>query len=285
MTTAADSDFLRGMAAASRDRDQAARARLSDAQLRSQLLCLDEPCALRLPPGGFDVIAEIKKRSPAEGKLDAALASPAEQARAYTAGGAAALSVLTEPTRFDGSLDDLHDAARAAGATPAMRKDFLVSRYQVREARLAGASGVLLIAAMLDAEQLEAMLEAAFELNLFALVEVFDEADLDRTLPLLARMGPAEAAGRCRYLLGVNCRDLRTLRVDFGHFEKLAPLLPDTVPWVAESGLTEPEQAAQLAALGYRLALVGTTLMRSADPAAAIAAIRRCGSEGVQACS
>ena len=285
MSTAADSDFLQAMAASSRERDAAARARLSDAQLRSQLLCLDEPHPLRLEHGEFDVIAELKKRSPAEGKLDAALASPAEQTVAYTAGGAAVLSVLTEPERFDGSLDDLHEATRAAGATPVMRKDFLVSRYQVREARLAGASGVLLIAAMLDAGQLEAMLEAAFELNLFVLVEVFDEADLEQCLPLLERAGPAEDDGRCRFLLGVNCRDLRTLQVDFGHFAKLAPQLPANVPLVAESGLTEPRQAEDLAALGYRLALVGTALMRSGDPAAAVAAIRRHGREGVRACS
>ena len=285
MSTAADSDFLQAMAASSRERDTAARTRLSDAQLRSQLLCLDEPQALRLQPGEFEVIAELKKRSPAEGKLDDALGSPAEQAAAYTAGGAAVLSVLTEPTRFDGSLDDLHEAVQAAGTTPVMRKDFLVSRYQVREARLAGASGVLLIAAMLDGGQLEAMLEAAFELNLFTLVEVFDEADLDKCLPLLQRLGPAQDDGRCRFLLGVNCRDLRTLQVDFGHFARLAPKLPEDVPLVAESGLQAPQQAADLAALGYTLALVGTTLMRSADPAAAVTDIRRYGREGILTCS
>jgi len=285
MTAGNGNDFLERMAESSRERDAAARAQLSDAQLRSQLLCLDEPRPLRLEPGAFDVIAEIKKRSPAEGQLDGAVASPAEQARAYVAGGAAVLSVLTEPERFDGSLDDLHEAVQAAGETPVMRKDFLVSRYQVREARLAGASGVLLIAAMLDAAQLETMLEAAFELNMFALVEVFDAADLEKCLPLLERLGPAEHAGRCRYLLGVNCRDLRTLQIDFDHFARLAPQLPSGVPLVAESGLTRPEQARDLAALGYRLALVGTTLMRSAEPADAVRAFRQHGREGVLACS
>ena len=152
MTLAAESDFLLGMAASSRIRDERARAMLSDAQQRSQLLCLDEPQSLQLESKGFDLIAEIKKRSPAEGQLDADLGSPTEQSAAYLQGGAAALSVLTEPDQFHGSLDDLHAIANQSGSVPVMRKDFLVSRYQVREARLAGASGVLLIAAMLDAD-------------------------------------------------------------------------------------------------------------------------------------
>ncbi|MBT8422974.1 MAG: indole-3-glycerol-phosphate synthase [Gammaproteobacteria bacterium] len=282
MGTAADSDFLLGMAAASRERDAAARARLSDAQLRTQLLCVDAARPLHVDVG-FGVIAELKKLSPAEGKLDDGLDSPAEQASAYIEGGAAALSVLTEPERFAGSLDDLQAVVAVAGATPVMRKDFLVSRYQVREARLAGASGVLLIAAMLDADQLEAMLAATLELDMFALVEVFDEADLERCLPVLARAGDAVTDGRCRYLLGVNCRDLRTLQVDFSHFTRMAPLLPADIPLVAESGLTEPAQAAELAALGYRIALVGTALMRSGEPASAIAAIRKSG--GAASCT
>ncbi len=285
MTTAAASNFLRGMAATSRERDAAARARLSDAQLRSQLLCVDAPRPLRLAAAGFDVIAEIKKRSPAEGELDGALASPAEQAAAYVEGGAAALSVLTEPSQFKGSLDDVQAVVARAGDTPVMRKDFLVSRYQVREARLAGASGVLLIAAMLDAGQLEAMLEAALELDMFALVEVFDQVDLDTSLPVLERMGAPQDGERCRFLLGVNCRDLRTLQVNFAQFAAMARTLPATLPWVAESGLTDAGQARELAALGYRVALVGTTLMRSTDPAAMVAAIRRNGSAGVTACS
>ncbi len=285
MTTAAESDFLRGMAAGSRERDAQARARMSDAQLRSQLLCIDPARPLRLAADRFDVIAEIKKRSPAAGELDAGGATPAQQAQAYIAGGAAALSVLTEPTQFRGSLDDLQAVVAQAGATPVMRKDFLVSRYQVREARLAGASGVLLIAAMLDAGQLEAMLEASLELDMFTLVEVFDHADLDSCLPVLERMGAAFDGDRCRFLLGVNCRDLRTLKVNFAHFAALAPALPATLPWVAESGLTDVTQARALAELGYRLALVGTTLMRSSDPASAVSAIRAHGSEGVATCS
>ena len=143
--------------------------------------------------------------------------------------------------------------------------------------------GVLLIAAILSAEQLKAMLDAAFELNMFVLLEAFDRADIDKAVPILERCGPAlDANGHCNYLLGVNCRDLRTLQVDFAHFERLAPALPAEMPWVAESGVSKSEQAALLATLGYRLALVGTALMRSADPAATLQEFR---TAGVAACS
>jgi len=188
-------------------------------------------------------------------------------------------------SRFDGAIEDLQSVVAIAGDTPVMRKDFLVSRYQVREARLAGASGVLLIAAMLEADQLEAMLEAAFELDMFVLVEVFDLPDLDKCLPILERAGSALDDDRCRYLLGVNCRDLRTLQVDFAHFARMVDALPDTIPLVAESGLTDPAQATELAQLGYRAALVGTALMRSGDATAAIGRIRELGTAGLAKCT
>jgi indole-3-glycerol phosphate synthase len=267
---AAESDFLLSMAEASQRRDKQARSVLSDAQQRSQLVCLDLLAGLQLPQSGFDLITEIKKHSPAEGELDAQLSSPAAQAAAYAEGGAKVLSVLTEPDQFRGSLDDLQ-AVVTQSSVPVMRKDFLVSRYQVREARLAGASGVLLIAAMLDADRLATMLEAAFEQGLFVLLEVFDVADLDKAVPVLEQFGPAVKDGRCDFMLGVNCRDLRTLKVNFGHFEYMAPRLPADMPWVAESGITQVEQAITVAQLGYRLALVGTALMRSPDPAATVA--------------
>jgi indole-3-glycerol phosphate synthase len=282
MTVAADSDFLLSMAAASRLRDAATRQSLSDAQQRSMLTSAPAAVPLMLADNGFDIIAELKKRSPAEGELGGALSSVTDQARAYRDGGAAVLSVLTEPERFSGSLDDLHEIAMADRSVPAMRKDFLVSRYQVREARLAGASGVLMIAAMLDADQLEAMLEVAFEQGLFVLMEVFDEADLDKCVPVLERCGPAVAEGQCRYLLGVNCRDLRTLKINFDRFAAMAPLLPTDMPWVAESGVTETAHAVAVAALGYRMALIGTALMRSGDPAATV---RGWKAAGVAACS
>lgn len=282
MNQAAESDFLLGMAAASRKRNDAARAELSDAQQRSQLLCLPAPAPLMLDADGFDLIAEVKRCSPAEGKLDGHFVSPVDQASAYVRGGAAALSVLTEPERFEGSLTDLHAIAAENAGVPVMRKDFLVSRYQMGEARLAGASGVLLIAAILPPEQLRSMLDAAFELELFVLLEAFDEADLEKSVAALERCGPAfDKAGNCRYLLGVNCRNLRTLQVDFDHFARMAPKLPGSIPCVAESGVATVEKAMAVARLGYRLALVGTALMKSADPAAAARELKLA---GTQAC-
>jgi len=278
MTQVAESDFLAGMAAASQRRSEVARAQLSDAQQRSLLSCLGATTPLMLAPGNFDLIAELKKQSPAEGKLDLASFDPLQQAEAYARGGAAALSVLTEPDRFSGSLADLQAIAALNLGVPVMRKDFLVSRFQVREARLAGASGVLLIAAILNAEQLKAMLDAAFELDLFVLLEAFDQPDLEKSVAALQSYGAAvDSTGRCRFMLGVNCRDLRTLKVDFRHFERMARLLPAEVPCVAESGVATAEQAAEVAGLGYRLALVGTALMRSADPAKAVRELRQAG--------
>ncbi len=282
MSLAAESDFLLGMAESSRHRDQQARQQLSDAQQRSLLTSVGPVVPLRLEAQGFDLIAELKKRSPAEGELAGNLASPEAQAQAYAAGGAAALSVLTEPEQFLGSLDDLHTVASTNSATPAMRKDFLVSRYQVREARLAGASGVLLIAAILDADQMAAMIETAFEQELFVLMEAFDRADLDKCVPVLEQFGAAMDAGRCNYLLGINCRDLRTLKVNFGHFATMAPALPTDMPWVAESGVTEVAQVEALVQCGYRMALVGTALMRSGDPATTVQGWK---AAGTAACS
>ena len=277
MSLAAESDFLLGMAQSSQQRDAVARSILSDAQQRSQLVCLGQADGLHLTSSGFDLIAEIKKRSPAEGNLAASLASPELQAEAYVRGGAAVLSVLTEPDKFSGSLDDLHAVAESITPVPAMRKDFLVSCYQVREARLAGASGVLLIAAILDTDQMAAMLETAFELGLFVLMEVFDQADLDKCVPVLERFDTALKDGRCNYLLGVNCRDLHTLKVNFERFQHMAPRLPTDMPWVAESGVTDESQIETLVGLGYRLALVGTALMRSGDPAATVASWKAAG--------
>lgn len=278
MIELAENDFLAEMAAASLRRSDIARSRLSDAQQRSQLICLNAPAPLILAPGEFDLIAELKKQSPAEGKLDAGLIDPVQQAEAYIKGGAAALSVLTEPDRFSGSLEDLQAIADMNSAVPVMRKDFLVSRFQVREARLAGASGILLIAAILKPDQLRAMLDAAFELEMFVLLEAFDHEDLDKSVAALAGYGAAvDSDGRCRFMLGVNCRNLRTLKVDFGHFERMARALPGEIPCVAESGVTTADQAATVARLGYRCALVGTALMRSADPAAAINELRLAG--------
>lgn len=261
------SDFLQTMARSSAERAAAAGA-IAESML-------DKPVVpLRL--GAFDVIAEIKNRSPAEGLLADGGRSRGDRAREYAAGGAAAISVLTEPSRFDGALEHLADVVAAVPGTPVMRKDFLVDPVQVVEARQAGASGVLLIVAMLDDRALRAMLDCAAEHDLFVLLESFDADDLDRASRLLDTPVDQQRIADGQLLFGVNTRDLRTLHVDPKRLEALSPLLP-VGRCVAESGLYTAEDAAAAARLGYRLALVGTALMRSDDPAALIAAMRAAG--------
>lgn len=270
-------DFLTRMASTSQRRAALAAAALegspregrgsAEEVLARRIARLPAPPALRLSSQGFDVIAEVKRRSPSAGSLAGKSLRVPDQARQYVAGGAAALSVLTEPGEFHGHLDHLAQAAAASRPVPALRKDFLVAPLQVMEARAAGAGGVLLIAAMLDDRALKGLLDCVLALGMFALVEVFDRDELARVLPLLNRAGPAVAPdGRVRLLLGVNCRDLRTLKVDFGRFAQLAPHLPRHLPRVAESGVDSPGLAARVAELGYNLALVGTALMRAAQP-------------------
>lgn len=268
------SDFLETMAALS-----AERAAAADRSLLTRTFAGDTvPLAL----DGFDVIAEIKDRSPAEGDLAAAGTDRAERARQYAAGGASAISVLTEPSRFAGCLDHLEEVARAVPNTPVMRKDFLVDPIQLFEARHAGASGVLLIIAMLDDAGLAGMLGCAEELGLFVLLEAFDAGDLERARQLLGEAGHAARAAAGQLLVGVNTRNLRTLEVDSSRLTSLAASLPDA-RCVAESGLRTPADAAAAAALGYRVALVGTALMRSDDPAALVAAMRAAGSGRIAA--
>ncbi len=263
-----DGDFLARMARASRRRLDQAIGGCTEKQLRDRIAQLPLPPAPRFTGLPFQLIAEVKRRSPSAGQLASPAMAPAEQARHYAAAGAIAVSVLTEPGEFDGDLAHVTEVAQALPGLAVMRKDFLVGAYQVLEARAAGAAGVLLIAAMLEPGQCEAMLACALEHGMFVLVEVFDRADLDRCVPAL-RAAAATTAGSGRILLGVNCRDLRTLAVDSARFAGIAPCLPHEVPWVAESGIETPAQAAAVARLGYSIALVGTALMRSGDPAAA----------------
>jgi indole-3-glycerol phosphate synthase len=176
--------------------------------------------------------------------------------------------ILTEPARFDGDLSHLRAAAAALAPyrVPAMRKDFLVDPYQVLEARAHGAGGVLLIVRLVERKRLVAMLDAAAEQGLFVLLEAFDADDLAVAAGLAAeRHGRDE-----QVLMGLNCRDLQTLQIDFARFEQLRDRLPAAWPAVAESGVLTPEDAARVASLGYRLALVGTTLMQRDDPAQAV---------------
>jgi indole-3-glycerol phosphate synthase len=236
--------------------------------LRAVVRELPAPPPLRLANEGFDLIAELKLRSPSLGDLSAATADPVARLAAYARGGAAACSILTEPTRFDGDLVHLRVAAESLRpqAVPAMRKDFLVDRYQVLEARACGAAGVLLIVRMVPRKRLVELLDCAAELGLFALLEAFDAADLEVAADL-AR----ERSGRPgEVLMGLNCRDLETLAIDFGRFEQLRERMPAAWPWVAESGVVTPADAARVAALGYRFALVGTGLMKRPDPERAV---------------
>ena len=212
---------------------------------------------------GLSVIAEVKRRSPSKGDL-ADIPDPAELAAAYTAGGADAISVLTEQRRFGGSLDDLR-AVRAAVETPLLRKDFVVTDYQVLEAREAGADLVLLIVAALDDEQLQHLHDLAHELGLTVLVEVHDEAEAQRAVAIGAE------------LIGVNARNLKTLEVDPDTFGRIAPTLPDHVVKVAESGVGGPDDAARFAAEGADVVLVGESLVKHGDPTAAVRAMRAIG--------
>lgn len=260
------SDFLVQMAAASAERAaRVPRYRSAD---------FDRP-VLPLAPGAFEVIAEIKARSPAEGLLAGGAQDRAARARQYAAGGAVAISVLTEPSRFDGALEHLAEVAGAVPELPVMRKDFLVEPAQVLEARAAGASGVLLIVSMLADPKLRAMLDAAFEHGLFVLLESFAAADIDRLHAFLTPRDLDAAAGR-RLLFGVNARNMRTLEVDPARLESLAARLPAGAA-VAESGLRTAADAAAAARLGYTLALVGTALMQSSEPEALIGAMCHAG--------
>jgi len=277
-------DFLAEMAHSSAQRSRAAQRMLPLADLeqrvRARLAVGERPRPLSLSPDGFDVIAEVKFSSPSAGKL-AATASPAEaaqRARDYAAAGACAISVLTEPRHFRGSLDHLR-AVAAAVDVPVMRKDFLVDPYQVWEAREAGASGVLLIARILDDRSLAQMVRAAHAAGMFVLLEAFDKEDLERTSILLDE----NDAWFGTLLVGVNGRDLATLEVDPDRHLELAPSLPWGIPAVAESGLADAFDAARARRAGYELALVGTALMRAADPWEVVGAMRTAGAEAQRA--
>lgn len=270
------SDFLDTMA-----RRSAERAATLDAAGLSRSLANARP-VVPLRPDSFGVIAEIKDRSPAEGELRTAALGRRERAQQYLAGGAAAISVLTEPSRFAGELAHLAEVADAVPGLPVMRKDFLVEPVQVVEARSVGASGVLLIAALLDDAKLCDMLDCAFELDLFCLLESFDAADLERTRALLDRPAYRDRAADARLLVGVNTRDLRTLEVDSNRLAALAGKLP-AATCVAESGIATAADAAAAAEAGYKLVLVGSALMRSDDPAALLARMREAGTGRIAA--
>lgn len=214
--------------------------------------------ALRAP--GLAVIAEVKRSSPSKGAL-APIEDPAALASAYAAGGATAISVLTEQRRFGGSLSDL-TAVRDAVPVPVLRKDFVIDPYQIWEARAAGADLVLLIVAALSANELAQFLALANKLGLTALVEAHTPDEVRAAIDAGA------------LLVGVNNRNLKTLDVDLANFEEMANLVDDQVVKVAESGILSTADAARMRAAGADAILVGELLVRHGDPQAAVAALR-----------
>ena len=275
--------FLERMAESSRRRSREARGRMSAGELKLRVDELPPPPRLSFSSRGFDLIAEIKPRSPSEGDLASTGFPPVELARQYVSAGAMAVSVLTEPSRFGGSPALLAEVASADSGTPVMCKDFLVDPFQVREARLHGASGVLLIVGMTGDGNTAAMLESALGCGMFALLEAFDDAELKRA----QRIAESVAAPRDRVLLGLNCRDLRTLAVDPARFRQIDVENRGGFRMIAESGIADARQAAELAANGWDGLLIGTALMRSPDPQALagsmLSAARR--SKGTAKCS
>lgn len=238
-------------------------------EVLSRAAAVPEARDLRAALAGSDlsVIAEIKRRSPSKGALAPDL-DPAELARSYQRGGAAALSVLTDRAFFGGSAADLA-TARAAVDVPVLRKDFVVDERDVADARIMGADGILLIVAALTAPELARFRSLAVDLGMAVLVEVHDEGELE-----MALAGGAD-------LIGVNQRDLHTFEVDTGRAERLAALVPDGVVLVAESGVSSGEQMARLAACGYHAVLVGESLVTAADPAEALLKLRTGGQRPV----
>ena len=217
----------------------------------------DFAAALRRPM--VAVIAELKRSSPSKGALDESL-DAAERTRSYEAGGAAALSILTEPSRFGGSLSDLRDA-RAAVALPLLRKDFITSAVQLLEARAFGASAALLIARALRPTELRALADEAVALGLTPLIEVRDEAEL------------AEALAIARAVIGVNNRDLETLVIDPAVGARLIPQIPADRIAIYESGIASADDVRRAAALGADAVLVGSLLSTAANPAQAVRAL------------
>lgn len=242
-----------------------------DLEFRQTLVSLDQlkerahhlPCAkdgeaaLRSPSGGVAIISEVKRASPSKGAL-AAIPDPAALAAMYEDGGAAVISVLTEQRRFGGSLEDL-DAVRAAVDVPILRKDFVISPYQIWEARAHGADLVLLIVAALEQPALTSLIERVHSLGMTALVEVHDRVEALRAVSAGARV------------IGVNARDLKTLEVNRSVFSNVVEVIPSNIVKVAESGVRAPHDVIDYARQGADAVLVGEALVTHPDPRQAVA--------------
>jgi indole-3-glycerol phosphate synthase len=252
--------YLDDLLASTRRRIDEAEAKYTPEVLEQRIAAAPRAHSLRQALSGDEIaiIAEIKRATPRTGELNRDL-NASEQARAYVEGGAAAISVLTEPEYFWGTLADL-SAASAAGL-PVIRKDFLLDQFQLFESRAFGADAVLLIVRVLG-DELAKLIHSAQALGMDALVEVHDDADLDRALDA--------GAG----LIGVNHRDLTTFEIDPERTAKLAPRVPEDAVLVALSGVASRSEVEELAAAGARAVLVGEALVTAADPAAKLKELR-----------
>jgi indole-3-glycerol phosphate synthase len=263
------SDVLQAIVAGARRSADERQQRVPLAEMERQAAAMTpraEAFRRSLLAPGVRVIAECKRRSPSRGVLRADY-RPAEIAAGYARGGAAGISVLTEPSFFDGGLDHLREV-RAAVTTPVLRKDFVVTEYQIAEARAAGADGVLLIVAAMVPEDLGRLWRYAIDLGLMPLVEV--HADVE--LPVALEAG-AET-------IGVNSRNLKTLEVDTTLFERMISTIPDTHVAVAESGIRTADDVRRLRAAGYDAFLIGERFMTEADPGASLAAFLASAEQG-----
>ena len=270
------SDFLQKMALASKE-----RAELLPTAYSAELL--DDP-VFPLQFDCFDIIAEVKDLSPSEGKLNLDGKNRNTRSSEYIEGGAAAISVLTEPVQFSGNINHLKEIAHSVSGKgmPVMRKDFLVDIKQILETRMSGASGVLLIAAILSDKELQQMLDCCYEHSLFVLLESFNIDDVKRSSKLLKMPRYNDRAVKGDLLFGINTRNLRNLEVNIKRLEILSSHLPEDAIWVAESGISNTRDVANLADIGYSMALVGTALMRSEDPSGLISEMLDVGRKAIR---